>query len=240
MPKELPEVTSTDHSKNVSEYSVEKEVDLHADAAVSPLEKAQILGCYSHYRIPRSTELEINPCLGTECTALIDAVFQNDKKLVSRLLKSGANPNGVTESILRCTPVEIAVSMGSLEMVRLLCQAGAELNSDRSQVLQRAAQRGDSEMITLLLDYRAKIDHIASQQDLDWLKPSSTALHEACSSFSRAAIQVLVLRGADIEQKDWAGKTVLDRALEMGADASDIVHSLRNNLVNEVIRRADW
>lgn len=130
--------------------------------------------------------------------------------------------------------------MGNLKIVQLLCEAGAELNSKRSEVLQRAAQRGDAEMTTLLLDHGANIDHVPSHHDLDWLKPRSTALHEACSSCSRAVIKVLVLRGADVEKRDWMGKSVLERALEMGPDADDIVVTLRDSLVKKVARRCDW
>jgi ankyrin repeat protein len=239
-PKGLLGFTSTNPLKNVSECSIEKGVALNTDVVVSSLEKAHLSGLYSHYQIFLRAGLDINRCLSARGTTLTYAVFQNGKMLVSYLLKYGADPNSFTEATLRCTPVEIAVSMGSLDIVQLLCQAGADLNGERSEVLQRAAQRGDSEVVTLLLDYGAKVDHIPSQHELDWLKPRSTALHEVCSSSSRAVIQVLILRGADIEQKDWAGKTVLNRAPETGADANDIVLTLRNHLVTEVMRRCDW
>lgn len=79
-----------------------------------------------------------------------------------------------------------------------------------------------------------------SQYDLDWLKPRSTALHEACGSGSKAVMFVFIERGADIEAKDWAGKTVLDRAKEMGSDGTDIVTILRNHLVTKLLGRSDW
>lgn len=97
-------------------------------------------------------------------------------------------------------------------------------------------------MVTLLLDYGADVDHVPSHdnRDLDWLKPRSTALHEACGVCSRAVIRVLVLRGADVERRDWMGRSVLERAVEMGSDGRDVVGFLRDGLVRKIARRCDW
>ena len=183
--------------------------------------------------------MDINTCLGSRGTALTYAACPNDPLLVSYLLQAGANPDGFADTGMRSTALDMAVSTGNAEMAMLLCKADAELNGARSEVWQRAAQRGDAEMVVVLLDHGTGIDHVPSRCELDWLKPRSTALHEACSSGARAVILVLVERGADVEAKDGSGKTVLDRAEEMGSEADDIVAILRSHLVSKVLRRSD-
>lgn len=199
-------------------------------------EQAHMPGC----PILLSAGLDTTSYIDVGVTALRYAAFQGDTMLVSYLLQSGVDPNNVAEAGSRHTALETAVSRGSFDIVRLLCQAGAELNGQRSGILQKAAQRGDTKMVRLLLDYGAEIGHVPSQHDLSWLKPISTALHEACISRSKAVVLLLIERGADPEAKDWAGKTALERAKEIGEEANDIVIILRNHLVSKIIRRCDW
>jgi ankyrin repeat protein len=240
MLQELFELASMNGSTNAAKNCIARGATITLKMIIHSLELAHFLKSFTYYTTLLDVGLDVNTCLGSRGTALTYAVFQNDPLLVSYLLQASANPNSFAETSMRSTALDIAVSMGSVEIALLLCKAGAELNGERSELLQRAAQRGDAEMVAVLLDYGAEIDHIPTQCDLDWLKPRSTALHEACSSGSRAVILMLIERGADIEAKDWSGKTVLDRAMEMGPEANDIVATLRNHLVTKVVRRCDW
>lgn len=138
--EELLDITPMNDQANVAKGCIEKSATFTTNTIIWCLEQAHFLGRYTYYQNLLSAGLDINACLGSRGTSLTYAVFQKDTMLLSYLLRSGANPNSFTEISLRCTVLEIAVSMGSLDVVRLLCQGGAELNGKRSEVLQRAAQ----------------------------------------------------------------------------------------------------
>ena len=78
--------------------------------------------------LPIATEAE-------KLSALTVAAFYGKPEMISRLLSSGANPNGYPEGGFHshATPLHQAVSSGSLEAVKLLVQAGADLiGADRA------------------------------------------------------------------------------------------------------------
>ena len=74
--------------------------------------------------LPIATEAE-------KLSALTVAAFYGKPEMISLLLSSGANPNGYPEGGFHshATPLHQAVSSGSLEAVKLLVQAGADLNA---------------------------------------------------------------------------------------------------------------
>ncbi|HMF70756.1 MAG TPA: ankyrin repeat domain-containing protein [Flavitalea sp.] len=139
------------------EYGVQIElIDLLIDEGAAP---GGGLGALAHgnidaarHLIKRGGELVLATAVGLEMTedikrllpiateaeklsALTVAAFYGKPEMISRLLSSGANPNGYPEGGFHshATPLHQAVSSGSLEAVKLLVQAGADLiGADRA------------------------------------------------------------------------------------------------------------
>jgi ankyrin repeat protein len=89
-------------------------------------------------------------------TALMHAVSFNNRTIISLLIQKGADinaraMNGSSEQ--PATPLQVAVTHGSLETVRLLLDLGADPNLTNwsgQSPQQFAAQRGDPEIIRIL------------------------------------------------------------------------------------------
>jgi ankyrin repeat protein len=76
-----------------------------------------------------------------------------------KLLKAGANPNGLTERNI--TPLSLAIANGNAAMVALLLGAGAnasQLEPTGETLLMRAAQVGELPVVQLLLQHGAAVD----------------------------------------------------------------------------------
>jgi len=126
---------------------------------------------------------------------LYEAVRDDQTEKVRELIQKGASPDGPGE----VWPLLDAAAKGSVEMVRLLLDAGAGVdamkkpNPGRSfplTPLMTAAQRGHAEIIRLLVAAGAKVN--ASS-------PGNSALWWAAANHKAAAARALIEAGADLK-----------------------------------------
>lgn len=138
--------------------------------------------------------------------------------VVQRLIRAGADPNGVPS--LGSTPLIVAASVRRVDEARTLIEAGADVevkDAEGKTALAVAAERGDVEMIGLLMGAGA---------DVDARTPGGrTPLLLALRSVD--AVRALLDGGADANAREKDGQTALMRAkdvavtrlmLERGAD----------------------
>lgn len=138
-------------------------------------------------------------------TLLVDAA-----SLVSRRLNARVDKE---------TPLHFACATRSLDVVRLLVDAGANLDArgtHSATPLHVACQSGSIDIVRLLVDAGANLD---ARED-----HSVTPLHAACQSGSIDVVRLLVDKGADVSAADCAGDEPITIASEAGY--SDIVEFL--------------
>ncbi len=92
---------------------------------------------------------------------LIQAVIDNDPKLVNELLNEGLNPNSCLDTAL-VTPLHHAAQNDSLEVIPLLVEAGADLDAetepDGYTPLDIALLHEHSKVAQLLMAYSSGTD----------------------------------------------------------------------------------
>ncbi|KAJ4329628.1 hypothetical protein N0V87_010704 [Didymella glomerata] len=140
-----------------------------------------------------------------------EAILLEDYEAVCILLKHGANPDalvsfwGLTQStprvvdysaLDRMTALLVAIDVGSLHIVQLLVERGADVNSRLGMgvlrsPLQRAAEIGDFSMVEFLIGQGALID-------LEPAYGGGTALQLAAMSGHVGIAEFLIERGADV------------------------------------------
>ncbi|KAI0003438.1 ankyrin [Xylariaceae sp. FL0662B] len=100
---------------------------------------------------------------GGNATAFVKAIETRNKDLVQFLIARGANLNKPAILGQRCTPLQAAAKIGSLEIVELLLQHGAEPNGKPAEyfggtALQYAAGSGICNIAATLLDHGADLN----------------------------------------------------------------------------------
>ena len=156
---------------------------------------------------------------GKPTADLVTAIEYNHLAKAQAMIDAGANMN--TESDDGWPPLMLAVWRGESEMVRALLKAGAKVNDrlhlDYAQgttALMWAALHGDAKMIQLLLDAGADIN---AHDDESPYTDAETALIKAAKGGYVSAVQVLVTRGAKVDDRNCLGETALMVAAEVGA-----------------------
>lgn len=98
-------------------------------------------------------------------TALGLSCFFNQKEIANFLLKKGADPNIVSNNDFKVAPLHSAVATSQIEIVNILLQNGANINSKQSNgvtALHSAAHNGATDIVKLLLqngaDEKAKTE----------------------------------------------------------------------------------
>jgi uncharacterized protein len=139
-------------------------------------------------------------------SALEAAAQSSDPRMVEILLRAGANPNNTSQHLFE-TPLLVAASFGRAENIRLLIAAGANIDARNHQgetALWRAARRGDTEIVAILLDQPPPRGHAArAQRALD----RDAAFVEAIWAPDGSGEFLLVERGASINAVDKDGRS---------------------------------
>lgn len=129
---------------------------------------------------------------------LIDSIKEKDLKLVEKLIKKGADPNGVATSG-KNTAFHIALYVNDTNIIQLLIKYGADIEKpDQSNYspLSIAARLNNTEIINFLIDKEIDVNHINNNTI------QSTALMDAAETNAVEAIKLLISKGADINILD--------------------------------------
>ena len=94
---------------------------------------------------------EVNATGGQYDSALIAATVHGHEAIARKLIKAGANV--MKDAGLYISPLYQAVSYSDIDMVFLLLEHGAWLGRNYGEVLDLASERGNEEMVDLLLEY---------------------------------------------------------------------------------------
>ena len=128
-----------------------------------------------------------------------DAICDNDIDAVEALIADGAKVNVKDYD---GTPLHTAAWCGCTEIVKMLIDAGADVNAKNSYgntPLDLAVRYGHADVVNLLIDAGADVN----AKDLDaW-----TPLHVASLYGNIKIIKVLIDFGADVDAKDKYGWT---------------------------------
>jgi ankyrin repeat protein len=132
---------------------------------------------------------------------MYEAAARNRTTAISELLKRGVRPDATNEPDRR-TPLHVAAFKGNAAAVRLLLDAGANMQAkdDRGLTpLMLAAKANHAEVVQILLSKHPVID----TQDAF----GATALMWACVQKNRTVAAMLVRAGARTDVKDVLGRT---------------------------------
>jgi ankyrin repeat protein len=176
-------------------------------------------------------------------TLVVSAVEKGHEKILRLLLASGADVNFSSHDTL--TPLVAAAYYGSVSMMKIILESGANIVSQGAQALEFAARKGNEEVVQLLLDSGADANEGRWFTALYWAIEGTfskqgdsepivrlllerganiaakygsdrmTALHIAACGHL-AVIELLVEKGADKEAKDSKGLTPLHWATQRG------------------------
>lgn len=168
-----------------------------------------------------------------ECLDVLDplgeSILRNNSIAVKILLENGGDPNvvvafgGLDEHtprtagnsvLLRMTPLLVAVDVGSLPMIQLLVEQGANINRTTNMgllrtPLQRAAEIGDFQIVEYLISKGAIINTLP-------VYGGATALQLAAMSGHVGIATLLVEHGADVNYPPARGpeRTAFEAAAE--------------------------
>jgi ankyrin repeat protein len=146
------------------------------------------------------------------CQQLFIAAASGDLNTV-KILFSYTKDKCTKGFILRDTPLIYAAIFGHVEVVRVLLEGGADVesaNAYRSTALHQAAWNGHLEVCRLLLDWGAKVDAVDEWKD--------TPLHVAAWAGHLSVVKLLVARGADVRLKNDRGLTASGMARSEGRE----------------------
>lgn len=152
----------------------------------------------------------------TGATALVAAAYGNHLGIAERLLKAGADPNAKDETVQSAYLIATSEVGDDPRLLRLTLKYGADvrsLDSWQGTGLIRAADRGFSKIIQVLLDTEIDVDHVN--------RIGYTALHEAVilgngGRSHQDAVAALVEADVDQQVRDPNGDTALDVARSRG------------------------
>ena len=193
--------------------------------------------------------LEFCPPDVTEDKQMMAAARENDTVSLEKLLKCPRSPN--TRDAEGQTPLHHAAEHGHVEPMRLLLEAGAEIDTPSKTPLHAAVESGHLEAVRFLvqngaqkdvlddfgctpLDLAVQNEHLdlvrflveegANKDELFNKRHGTTALHIEAESGNLDMVRFLVAIGCDKDATDDSGGTPLHRAAE--ADRLDIVRFL--------------
>jgi hypothetical protein len=141
---------------------------------------------------------------------LLAAVLKEDIDEVKGLLARGADVN-VVDGNLNETALSQAVLRGNRELVKILLDAGAEVNEKNSSGLTALMYVGSDTSVEVVRDM------IAAGAKVDLKdEEGKNALHHAASDTGTEALQALIDAGASVDATDESGRTALMLAAQNG------------------------
>ena len=157
-----------------------------------------------------------------------DAASRGDVEAVRRLLASGASPNSFDPEVDPESPEAYETPILAMCKVRgftdgraacleLLRDAGADLEAadgDGMTPLHYAARRGDTKIVSILVDEGVDVD--AKARFYRGGQFEGTALHLAARQRANACVKVLLAAGASPHLRDFHGRTPFDDAFGGG------------------------
>lgn len=116
----------------------------------------------------------------------VDHERTNGVRLLLDLFKADPNATGKEYG----NAVSASAYDGTEDILTMLLKAGAELNGPNDFSLQLAAEQGHTEIIRILLEHKADINHVTKRSP-------GTAIQAACESGNLALVKWLLEQGAD-------------------------------------------
>ena len=173
-------------------------------------------------------EAGANPNLTNDygASAIGEAAFINDNRILSLLLEFGADPNLTNNE--GETPLMVVARAGNIEGATLLLEHGAEINAQErwggQTALMWAAAQQQPEMLSLLIKHNANVNlhgfsrlwerRITSEpRPKDMNKGGFSALHYAARQGCIECIDILASADADLDASDPDRVTPLNLAL---------------------------
>jgi ankyrin repeat protein len=152
-----------------------------------------------------------------------DAASAGDLEKIKSLVDSGIDPNDITGGH---SPLTVASIGNKLEAIDLLISLGADINlvSVNRTPLLAAIEYDNTEAAYKLILKGASLDHIKGTR--------TTPLIAACKRGNETVIDLLLLKGVDINQKDKGGATAI-HALADWSDDTDKKLSMLKKYVSE-------
>ena len=142
--------------------------------------------------------------------AIVRLAEQGDLPAIDSLLTAGVAPDALDSC--HWTPLMKAALNGHLATAQRLLLSGADPNAEDKggyAPLMLAASRGHDELVTLLIDQGANLDH--QERSGGW-----TALIWAAKEGQTTTVATLLTRGANAELKGLDGQTAADWARANG------------------------
>ncbi|KAH8747039.1 ankyrin repeat-containing domain protein [Diaporthe sp. PMI_573] len=144
-------------------------------------------------------------------TPLFAAVLGGNVSIVQAFIDFGVNINA-EESVTRYTPLHAAASAEKFDVASLLIGKGADVNAPLGNEwgappVFTAIQRGDANMVRLLVESGAKTDAVD--------RAGSTAVHAMVNFNHSDLLPVLLQHGFDINMQSKAGRTPVAFALQL-------------------------
>ncbi len=130
-------------------------------------------------------------------TPLVLAVMEKHHEIVQLLLNHGADVN-LPDWTGKCTPLDLAEQSGSGPIAQLLQSRGAKYGIGSGFHL--AAKNGDLAVVDSMLSGGQGVNEVDAARG--W-----TALHYAVHHGQKHLVEFLLLRGADVNARDFLGKT---------------------------------
>lgn len=174
---------------------------------------------YETYKVLIEHGLDINYPIYFYGNILQCAVQDDNLDWVRFCLENCANPVSV-DSYDGHFILAIAATCASTEISELLLVRGARIKG--SSALTIACHKGRADLVKLLLDNCADVNDSVASIDADPETLEGTALH-FIEKDRKDILQILPDHGADVNQKDCTGKTVVSR---MYANGDEILSSV--------------
>ncbi|KAM0247206.1 hypothetical protein ACHAP5_004288 [Fusarium lateritium] len=123
--------------------------------------------------------------------SLYEATDNESERIIELLLRYGASANATGEEYGNA--LTAAAYDGTIDIIKMLLDAGADINSPDGWALQHAAGEGHVDVVNLLLERGANVNACSSHSNM----PQGTALQAAVESGQSDIVDILLEHGAD-------------------------------------------